>query len=98
MVCRIKSLMVTIVFLYLTKQKHLRSRMIAAKDLPIAGHFGWHKTYDALSQHYYWLGIVAYVQETIRQCLTDLIHNTIFTIARSLIPCACRQDTLHGHT
>ena len=33
--------------------KHLRSHMIAAfHDLPVAGHLGWHRTYDALSQHY----------------------------------------------
>ena len=51
--------------------KHLRSRMIAAfHDSPASGHLGWHKTYDALSQHYYWPGMVADVQESIRQCPT----------------------------
>ena len=45
--------------------------MIAAfHDLPVAGHLGWHKTYDALSQHYYWPGMVADVQVSIRQCHT----------------------------
>ena len=51
--------------------KHLGSRMIAAfHDLPGAGHLGWYKTCDALSLHYYRLGIVGDVQETIRQCPT----------------------------
>ena len=56
---------------FVPNYKHLRSRMIAAfHDLLVAGHLGWHKTYDALSQHYYWPGMVPDVQDSIRQCPT----------------------------
>ena len=56
---------------FVPQYNNLRSRLIAAfHDLPVAGHLGWHKTYDALSQHYYWPGMTADVQEAIRQCPT----------------------------
>jgi hypothetical protein len=39
-------------------------------DIPIAGHFGWRKCYDALAQHYYWPNMVTDVRDYVTTCPT----------------------------
>jgi hypothetical protein len=46
-------------------RKHLVSEF---HDLPIAGHFGWKKTYDAIAQHYYWPNMTADIHQYVTHC------------------------------
>jgi RNase H-like domain found in reverse transcriptase/Integrase zinc binding domain/Reverse transcriptase (RNA-dependent DNA polymerase)/Integrase core domain len=37
-------------------------------DIPIAGHLGWRKCYQAMAQHYYWPGMPDGVREYVTHC------------------------------
>jgi transposase InsO family protein len=49
--------------------KQLRTALISEfHDIPIAGHFGWKKTYHALTQHDYWGNMASDVHGYVTRC------------------------------
>lgn len=54
---------------YVPEFHGLRSKLLHDfHDLEVGGHFGRRKTYDALSQHYYWPDMAAAVEDYVRRC------------------------------
>lgn len=47
----------------------LRNELVSEfHDLPVAGHFGWRKMYDALYQHYYCPHMELFVRAFVKKC------------------------------
>lgn len=57
--------------LFLPKVRNIHSHVIhKAHNLPAAGHFSWHKIYDLIAHHYWWLKMVNLVWQFIHNCHT----------------------------
>jgi hypothetical protein len=56
---------------FVPKKNGLRTALISEfHDIPIAGHFGWKKTYHALAKHYYWSNMTADLHAHVMRCPT----------------------------